>query len=176
MRWIRSHASDYSIDPHHIGVWGFSAGGHLASTLGTHFDAGSATAEDAIERSSSRPDFIILTYPVIGPTGRASEGSFANLLGEHPDPAVKEDLTNDKRVTADTPPTFLVHSNDDQWVMPENSINFYLALRRAGVPAELHIYQIGGHGFGLAQSDPILSSWPGLLANWLRVQSLLNAK
>ncbi len=175
MRWIRSHAADYSVDPHRIGVWGFSAGGHLASTLGTHFDGGNPVAGDAIERASNRPDFMILTYPVIGPTGRASEGSFANLLGEHPNPSARDDLTNDRRVTAKTPPTFLVHTNDDQWVTSENSINFYLALRRVGVPAELHIYQHGDHGFGLAQSNPILSSWPGLLANWLRVQGMLSA-
>lgn len=175
MRWIRSHASDYGLDPHRIGVWGFSAGGHLASTLSTHFDDGNSAAADPIDRASSRPDFMILTYPVISPLGRASEGSFLNLLGDHPDPAVQEDVTNDKHVTAKTPPTFLVHGNDDQWVSPENSVNFYLALRRAGVPAELHIYQHGDHGFGLAGSDPVLSSWPGLLANWLRAQGLLNA-
>jgi acetyl esterase/lipase len=175
MRWIRSHAADYGLDPHRIGVWGFSAGGHLASTLGTHFDDGISVAEDPIDRASNRPDFMILTYPVISPLGRASEGSFRNLLGDHPDPAVQDDVTNYKHVTSRTPPTFLVHGNDDQWVLPENSVNFYLALRRAGVPAELHIYQHGDHGFGLAQSDPILSSWPGLLANWLRIQGLLNA-
>jgi acetyl esterase/lipase len=173
MRWIRSHAAEFGVDPHRIGVWGFSAGGHLASTLGTHFDGGDSSAKDAISRSSDRPDFMILTYPVIGPWGKASEGSFANLLGDHPDPAVLEDLTNDKHVTAETPPTFLVHGNDDQWVWPENSINFYLALRRAGVPAELHIYQRGEHGFGLAESDPVLSSWTVLLANWLRLRGLL---
>jgi acetyl esterase/lipase len=174
VRWIRSHAAQYDVDPHRIGVWGFSAGGHLASTLGTHFDSGNSIADDAIDRVSNRPDFMILTYPVIRPLGEASEGSFASLLGDHPDPAVLEDLTNDKRVTAETPPTFLVHGNDDRWVLPENSINFYLALRRAGVPAELHIYQHGDHGFGLAQVDPVLSTWTGLLANWLRAQGLLN--
>ena len=174
MRWIRSHAAEYNVDPHRIGVWGFSAGGHLASTLGTHFDGGNPIAEDAIERTGDRPDFMILTYPVIGPLGKAAESSFANLLGEHPNPGVQDDLTNDKHVTSETPPTFLVHADDDKWVMPENSINFYLALRRAGVPAELHIYQRGDHGFGLAQSDPILSTWPDLLANWLRLRRLLN--
>lgn len=175
MRWIRTHATEYGIDSNRIGVWGFSAGGHLASTLGTHFDSGNPVAEDVIDRASDRPDFMILTYPVIDPLGKASQGSFVNLLGDHPDPAVMQYLTNDKHVTVETPPTFLVHGNDDQWVSPENSINFYLALRRAGVPAELHIYQHGDHGFGLAQSDPVLSSWLALLANWLRVHGLLSA-
>jgi len=174
MRWIRSHAVQYGVDPHRIGVWGFSAGGHLASMLGTHFDSGNPVAEDAIDRVSNRPDFMILTYPVIDLLGKAAKGSFVNLLGDHPDPGVLEGLMTDKCVTAKTPPTFLVHGNDDQWVSPENSVNFYLALRRAGVPAELHIYEHGDHGFGLAQSDPILSSWLDLLANWLSTKGLLN--
>jgi len=174
LRWIRSHAAENGIDPHRVGVWGFSAGGHLASTLGTHFDRGNPAAPDAIDRVSSRPDFMILTYPVIDRLGKASEGSFTNLLGDHPDPTVVEDLMNEKHVTPDTPPAFLVHANDDGWVWPENSVNFYLALRRAGVPAELHIYQDGDHGFGLAPLDPVLSSWTGLLANWLRARGLLD--
>jgi acetyl esterase/lipase len=172
-RWVRSHAAEYGYDPDRVGVWGFSAGGHLASTLGTHFDAGDASAADPIDRLSSRPDFMILTYPVIGPIGPASEGSFDNLLGKNVDPALTEALTNDHHVTAQTPMTFLVAADDDKAVFPENSVNFYLALRKAGVPAEMHIYLHGGHGFGLAPFDPVLSSWTARLADWLRVNGWL---
>jgi acetyl esterase/lipase len=174
LRWVRSHAAEFNFDANRVGVWGFSAGGHLASTLGTHFKAGDPSSTDPIERVSSRPDFMILTYPVIGPVGPASERSFDNLLGEHPDPALVEELSNDKHVTADTPPAFLVHTDADKAVWPENSVTFYLALRRAGVPAELHVFQNGDHGFGLAQYDAVLSAWSSLLANWLRVRGLLH--
>jgi len=173
LRWVRSHAAKYGYDPNRIGVWGFSAGGHLASTLGTHFDAGDASAADPIDRLSSRPDFMILTYPVIGPIGPASVFSFDNLLGKNADPALVQELSNDRHVTAQTPMTFLVAADDDKAVFPENSVNFYLALRKAGVPAEMHIYLHGGHGFGLAPLDPVLSSWTGRLANWLRVNGWL---
>jgi acetyl esterase/lipase len=173
LRWIRSHAAEYGYDPNRVGVWGFSAGGHLASTLGTHFDAGDPAAADPIDRLSSRPDFMILTYPVIGPLGPASVGSFDNLLGKTADPALVEELTNDHHVTAQTPMTFLVAADDDKAVLPENSVNFYLALRKAKVPAEMHIYLHGGHGFGLALLDPVLSSWTGRLADWLRVNGWL---
>ena len=173
LRWVRSHAAEYGYDPNRVGVWGFSAGGHLASTLGTHFDAGDPAATDPIDRLSSRPDFMILTYPVIGPLGPASVGSFDYLLGKKADPALTEELTNDHRVTAQTPMTFLVAANDDNAVLPENSVNFYLALRKAGVPAEVHIYLHGGHGFGLAPFDPVLSSWTSRLADWLRINGWL---
>lgn len=176
IRWIRSHAAEYGIDPHRIGVWGFSAGGHLASLLGTHFDNGNLFGHDAIDRVSDRPDFMILAYPVIDPLGKAAEGSFANLLGDHPRTDIVRQLMTDKLVTTKTPPTFLVHGSDDQWVSPESSINFYLALRRAGVPSELHIYEHGPHGFGLAQSDPTLSTWLDLLAKWMDARGLLNTR
>jgi len=174
LRWVRSHAGEYGFDSNRIGVWGFSAGGHLTSTLGTRFKAGDPASADPIERVSSRPDFMILTYPVIEPLGPASQRSFDNLLGKHPDPALVEELSNDKHVTADTPPAFLVHTDADKGVWPDNSVLFYLALRRAGVPAELHVFQNGDHGFGLAQYDPVLSAWPSLLANWLRVRGMLH--
>jgi len=173
LRWVRSHAAEYGYEPNRVGIWGFSAGGHLASTLGTHFDAGDPSAADPIDRLSSRPDFMILAYPVIGPLGKASVYSFENLLGKNADPALVEELTNDHHVTAQTPPTFLVAADDDAVVLPENSVNFYLALRKAGIPAELHIFKNGGHGFGLAPLDPVLSSWTTLLANWLRVNGYL---
>jgi acetyl esterase/lipase len=174
LRLVRSRAGEFRIAPDRIGVWGFSAGGHLASTLATHFDAGNPTAADPIERVSCRPDFAILAYPVISFASEyAHKGSRRNLLGDNPDPALVENLSNEKQVTAQTPPTFLFHTNEDQGVPAENSVLFYLALRRAGVPAELHIYERGRHGVGLAPNDPVLSSWPQRLADWLRVRGLL---
>lgn len=174
LRWVRQHASEYGYDPNRIGVWGFSAGGHLAATLGTHYDAGNPSAPDAIDRVSSRPDFLILAYPVIDPLGSASKTSFTNLLGENADPGLIDDLSLDHRVTAQTPPTFLVAASDDPIVAAQNSINFYSALQRAGVPAELHVYLHGGHGFGLAPLNPTLSSWTARLADWMRSLGFLN--
>jgi len=174
LRYVRAHAWQWGIDSDRIGIWGFSAGGHLASTAATHFDAGNPSAVDPIERVSSRPDFAILAYPVITCSeGFMHKGSCKNLLGDNPDPKLAEYLSNEKQVTAQTPPTFLFHTNDDEGVPAENSVAFYLALRKAGVPAELHIYQHGRHGVGLAQKDPILSSWPQRLADWLRLHGLL---
>jgi len=174
LRLVRARAGEFRIAPDRIGVWGFSAGGHLASTLATHFDAGNPAAADPVERVSCRPDFAILAYPVISfATEYAHKGSRRNLLGDNPDPALVENLSNEKQVTAQTPPTFLFHTNEDQGVPAENSVLFYLALRRAGVPAELHIYERGRHGVGLAPNDSVLSSWPQRLADWLRVRGLL---
>jgi acetyl esterase/lipase len=174
IRTVRSHAETLHIDPSRIGIWGFSAGGHLASTAATHFDAGDPSAPDPIGRASSRPDFAILAYPVISLNSEyAHVGSRNNLLGKTPDPKLADDLSNDERVTPQTPPTFLFHTNADTGVLPENSIRFYLALRKAGVPAELHIFQNGPHGVGLAPTDATLSAWSGLLANWLRERGLL---
>jgi acetyl esterase/lipase len=174
MRWVRSHAAEYGIDPNRIGVWGFSAGGHLASMLATHFEAGDPAASDPIDRVSSRPDFAILCYPVIDPIGPGAVDTFKTLLGDPLDPQLVHEVSSDLHVTADTPPTFLVQADDDPIVSPESSVNFYLALHRAGVPAELHIYQHGGHGFGLASLDPTLSPWTTSLANWLRERGLDN--
>lgn len=176
IRTVRYRAREFGIAADRIGIWGFSAGGHLASTAGTHFDAGNAQAEDPIERMSSRPDFLILAYPVISLTTEyAHKGSLRNLLGENPDPALVENLSNERQVTAQTPPTFLFHTNEDKGVPPENSVLFYLALRKAGVPAELHIYERGRHGVGLARQDAALSSWPERLADWLRGRGVLGA-
>ncbi|MGI8988477.1 MAG: alpha/beta hydrolase [Bryobacteraceae bacterium] len=167
MRYVRSGAKNFGIAPDRIGIMGFSAGGHLAATAGTHFDT--------VDGVSSRPDFLILCYPVISfTTPYTHKGSMKNLLGEDPDPELVKNLSNELQVTAQTPPTFLFHTNGDTGVPAENSVLFYLALRKAGVPAEMHIYQNGKHGVGLAQSDPVLSSWPGRLADWLRVRGLLS--
>jgi len=175
LRYVRAHAQQWGIAPDRIGIWGFSAGGHLASTAATHFDAGNPSATDTIERASSRPDFVILAYPVITCSEWfRHQGSCKNLLGDNPDPKLAEYLSNEKQVTPETPPTFLFHTNDDEGVPAENSVAFYMALRKAHVPAELHIYQHGPHGVGLAQKDPVLSSWPQRLADWLRLRGLLS--
>jgi acetyl esterase/lipase len=170
LRFVRFHAADYGMASDKIGIWGFSAGGHLASTAGTHFDAGSAKAADPIDRLSSRPDFMILAYPVISfTTPYTHRGSLRNLLGDNPDPKLVASLSNETQVTPQTPPAFLFHTSTDSGVPPENSVLFYLALRRAGVPAEMHIYERGPHGVGLAPSDPILSSWPKRLEEWMKL-------
>jgi acetyl esterase/lipase len=174
IRFVRAHAADYRIAPGRIGIWGFSAGGHLASTTGTHFDAGDASAADPIDRASSRPDFMILAYPVISfTTPYTHTGSMHNLLGDNPDPKLVASLSNETQVTAQTPPTFLFHTDEDNGVPPENSVLFYLALRKAGVPAEMHIYERGPHGVGLASTDAVLASWAGRLKDWLEIRGLL---
>lgn len=174
IRTVRMGAASLRIRPDRIGIWGFSAGGHLASTAETHFDAGNPSAADPIDRASSRPDFAILAYPVISLNSEyAHVGSRTNLLGKNPDPKLVDELSNDQRVTPQTPPTFLFHTNADTTVPAENSVRFYLALRKAGVPAEMHIFQNGAHGVGLASTDATLSAWTGLLANWLRERGLL---
>jgi len=170
IRYVRAHATELGIRPDRIGIWGFSAGGHLASTAATHFANPDAEA-DPIDRQSDRPDFAILSYPVITMQDPyAHLGSRRNLLGDKPDPALTFLLSNELQVTAQTPPTFLFHTTEDQVVPVENSILFYLALRKAGVPVEMHIYQKGRHGVGLAQTDPILRSWPDHLSAWLQLQ------
>jgi acetyl esterase/lipase len=174
IRTVRHKAAEYRLLPDRIGIMGFSAGGHLASTAGTHFDAGNAGAADPIDRESSRPDFLILCYPVISFTNFVHQGSRRALLGDNPDPKLVENLSNELQVTPQTPPTFLFHTDADMTVPSENSAMFYMALRKAGVPAEIHIYERGPHGVGLAQTDHALSTWPSQLADWLRVRGLLN--
>jgi acetyl esterase/lipase len=174
IRLVRSRAADYRINPDRVGIMGFSAGGHLASSAGTHFDAGNASATDPIDRAGSRPDFLILCYPVISFVNYTHQGSKNNLLGPNPDPKLVETMSSELAVTAQTPPTFLFHTNADTGVPAENSVLFYLALRKAGVPAEMHIYERGPHGVGLATTDEALSSWPQRLAAWLQVRGLLN--
>ncbi len=176
LRMVRARAKEWNVDPDRIGILGFSAGGHLASTVGTHFDNGDTDAEDPIERVSSRPDFMVLIYPVISfTTEYTHKGSRKNLLGEEPDPELVQSLSNENQVTKNTPPTFLMHANGDTGVPPENSVLFYLALRKAGVPAEMHIYQEGKHGFGLAPDDPVLSTWPARCIDWMKVNGLLES-
>lgn len=169
IRTIRARAAEWGIKPDRIGILGFSAGGHLASTAGTHFDAGRPDAADPVERVSSRPDLMVLVYPVITLRDATHRGSRTNLLGPSPDPALIALLSNEEQVTRETPPAFLVHTSNDAAVPCENSILFASALRKAGVPFELHLYERGPHGFGLGGKDPSLSSWPGLCAHWLKL-------
>lgn len=173
IRTVRAGAAGFRVSPDRIGIWGFSAGGHLASTAGTHFDAGNATAEDPIDRVSSRPDFMILAYPVITMGEGTHAGSRRNLLGEAPDPKLIELLSNERQVAPQTPPAFLFHTSDDATVPVENSVHLYLALRKAGVPAEMHIYERGRHGVGLAPLDPVLGTWGERLEAWMRGRGLL---
>lgn len=177
IRLVRARADEWHVDPHRIGIWGFSAGGHLASTAATHFDKGNGQSDDPVDRVSCRPDFAILCYPVITlQPPYAHMGSRNNLLGKDPEPALVESLCNDKHVSKETPPTFLMHTNADSGVLPENSVLFYLALRKHGVPAELHIYEKGPHGVGLGTKDKVLSTWPDRLAAWLEGRGILSAK
>lgn len=174
LRLVRSRAQEYGVNADRIGLMGFSAGGHLAATAGTRFDSGNASAPDTADRASSRPDFLILGYPVITfESGVTHAGSVRNLLGENPDPKLIELMSNELHVTPQTPPTFLFHTNADTGVVAENSVRFYLALRKAKVPAEMHIFENGPHGVGLALGDPALSAWPVLLTNWMRGRGLL---
>ena len=177
IRIVRSRAAEFGVAPDRIGMMGFSAGGHLTATAGTRFDDGNADAADPIDRAGSRPDFLILAYPVISfDPAIAHGGSVRNLLGESPDPKLIELLSNDLHVTAQTPPTFLFHTTADTGVPVDHSLRFYQALRRAKVSAELHVFENGPHGVGLGLWDPALSSWPTLLSNWLRGRGLLAKK
>jgi acetyl esterase/lipase len=174
IRYVRSHAAEFNIRADRLGIMGFSAGGHLASSTGTHFDQGKPDASDPIERVGSRPDFMILAYPVISMIEPFShKGSRDHLLGPSPDPKLLELMSNERQVTPQTPPTFIFQTDDDQTVPVENAVAFFTALKKAGVPAELHIYQHGKHGVGLAKDDPILWNWPDRVADWLRVRELL---
>jgi acetyl esterase/lipase len=177
IRTVRARAEEWGVDPRRVGVWGFSAGGHLASTVSTHFDDGKADSDDPVERVGCRPDFSILCYPVIDLNPPVAHmGSRKNLLGDNPDDKQVESLCNEKQVTKDTPPTFLFHTGDDGAVPVENSILYYEACRKAGVPAELHVYEHGPHGVGLAPNDPVLASWPDRLEAWMKAHGWLEER
>jgi len=173
IRYVRAHAAGWKLDPNRVGVMGSSAGGHLASTAITHFDAGNPDAPDPVDRFSSRPGLGILCYPVITMGQHTHSGSRRNLLGENPDLKLVESLSNEKQVTRHTPPTFIFHTFEDATVPLENSLDFAAALRRNGVPFSLHIYPKGGHGIGLgsAQWNPDQRhSWTTECAIWLKEQ------
>ena len=168
MRLVRFNARKWNIDTAKIGIMGFSAGGHLASTLGTHFDRGNKASADSIERISCRPDFMILMYPVISFTEACThKGSREALLGKNPDKALVAYYSNELQVTKDTPPAFFVHADNDRGVPVENSLLMYKALRANGIPAELHILSEGNHGFGLGLINNHIASWAENLKLWL---------
>ena len=174
IRTVRANAAAWKIDASRIGIVGFSAGGHLAMTTSTHFDAGKEGAADPVERASSRPDFAVLGYPVISMVEPwTHRGSRTNLLGDTPDPELAKSLSGEQSVVPRTPPTFIFQTNEDTTVPAENAVYYYLALRKAGVPAEMHIFEKGVHGVGLANDDPALSLWSSLLANWLRGRGVI---
>ena len=174
IRTVRAHAAQLGISPDHIGMWGFSAGGHLAASAGTLYDQGPAASADEIDHQSARPDFLILAYPVIVmEEPYVHKGSLKYLLGDTPDPALVQLLSPQKHVTAQTPPTFLYSTTDDATVPVMNSILFYSALVAAKVPAEMHLFAHGPHGTGLAPGFPDLKTWPDLLATWMRSRSLM---
>ena len=174
IRTVRAHAADWRIDPSRVGIMGFSAGGHLAMSASTWTEPTNAAANDEVDRVASRPDFAVLGYPVISMTAPWTHaGSKRNLLGDQPDEALAKKLSGELAVTKDTPPTFIFQTNEDKTVPAENAVQYYLALRQAGVAAEMHVFEKGPHGVGLANNDPALSAWSGLLANWLRVRGVI---
>ena len=174
IRMLRAHSADWHIATDRIGILGFSAGGHLAMSASTHFDAGKADAADVVDRVSSRPDFSVLGYPVISLVEPwTHQGSKNALLGANADPELAKSLSGEQSVTKETPPTFIFQTNADTTVPAENATYYYLALRTAGVAAEMHIFEKGPHGLGLAMDDPAISEWSKLLTNWLRVHGVI---
>lgn len=169
VRLVRHRAGEWKVDVQRVGIMGSSAGGHLASTLLTHFDAGTPDAADAVDRHSSRPDLGILCYPVITLGEFTHAGSRRNLLGENPAPDLVELLSNEKQVTPRTPPTFVWHTAEDQAVPVENALLFAQALRRNKVPFDLHVYEKGRHGIGLANGH----AWTKDLTFWLGERGFL---
>ncbi|WP_268122420.1 alpha/beta hydrolase [Roseivirga pacifica] len=168
IRIIRAQAAEFKVDKNSIGVMGFSAGGHLASTLGTHYNNQLPFMDDAVEKESARPDFLMLMYPVISmKSSLTHQGSHDNLIGKAADKQLRDMFSNELHVNAQTPPTFLLHATDDGAVKVENSLVFYQALKDNGVPVEMHIFPAGGHGFGLGTGNPSLAQWPSLLAEWI---------
>lgn len=175
VRWVRAHAKDYKIDPKRVGIMGSSAGGHLASTLLTHFDSGNPNATDTVERQSSRPDLGILCYAVITLGEFTHKGSLHNLLGTNPPPELIKNLSNELQVTTNTPPCFLWTTFEDKAVPMENTLQFAEALRKNHVPFDLHVYQKGGHGMGLKDKPPFANPhpWAADCRFWLKAQNFV---
>lgn len=182
LRLVRARADDWHLDPNRVGIIGFSAGGHLASTAGTHFDTGQPDAPDPVDRLSCRPTLMILGYPVISmQPGLTHGGSRSNLLGPNPDPNLVTLLSNELQVTPDTPPAFIIQTDEDPVVPAENSLALVAALRKAKVPVEFHLFEKGPHGLGLGPGAPDLgvnpnaafSAWPALCESWLRIRGFL---
>ncbi|MEP2278585.1 alpha/beta hydrolase [Maribacter sp.] len=167
IRLVRSNAQRFNVKSDKIGIIGFSAGGHLASTLGTHFNEKVYKAVDEIDTENARPDFMALGYPVISFGEMTHQGSKRNLIGEHPSIDLVDYFSNEKQVTESTPPTFLLHATDDMVVPVENSLLFYKAVKDKNISATMHIYPKGGHGFGLGLHDEHLKGWSNLLIEWI---------
>jgi len=176
LRVVRSRAEPWHVDPAKVGILGFSAGGHLASTAATHFNA-QTSGEDPISKLNARPDFAVLVYPVISSDSTIwHKDSFVNLVGPALAPKMLEHYSNEKQVTKETPPTFLVHAADDRGLPVENSLRFFEALKKAGVPAELHVFERGGHGFGMRKSAGPASAWPDLACKWMQLHGWIPSK
>jgi acetyl esterase/lipase len=170
VRWVRTHAAEYHVAPDRIGMWGFSAGGHLVGMVGTHFDDGNPQAADPVDRASDRPDFVISSYGGLTlQSGIAKPDAMASLFVNPPSREERNEISPDLYVTPRTPPFFLYATTPDQAVPVLSAVVFYTALVKAGVPAEMHIFQTGPHGTALGQSNPELAEWPTLLENWLRL-------
>ncbi len=171
LRLIRHDAARWHLDPQRIGVIGFSAGGHVAARLSIGFDTPLPGMGDAIDAVSARPDFALLMYPVIDMGAHAHSGSRQRLLGEHPDAALTQQFSMQQQVSARTPPTFLVHAQDDDVVPVQNSLLYYQALVQAGVPSEVHLFAHGGHGFGVRIPPELTTTqWPALALRWMQAQ------
>jgi acetyl esterase/lipase len=175
IRTVRANAKEWSVKPSRVGMMGFSAGGHLACTAGTHFDDGDASASNAVDRLSCRPDFLILVYPVIMMGAGTHSGSKANLLGKDPSPKLVEQFSNERQVTARTPPTFLAHALDDKPVPPEHSKAFYKALQAAKIPSSYLELPSGGHGLN-GYKGPMWDAWQEKSLAWLAQMKLIPAK
>lgn len=177
IRTVRARAEEYDVDPNRIGVMGFSAGGHLASSAGTHFDGGNPDAKDPIDRVSCRPDFLILCYPVIAfDQPFTHRGSQNNLLGKDADKELVQSMSSELQVTPETPPTFIFHTTEDTGVPPQNAVVFYMALIQNKVPAEMHVFEKGRHGVGLAKSIPGTAQWSSLCHKWLQNRGMVSAE
>ena len=170
---VRSRSDEWDIDPDKIGVMGFSAGGHLAATAATQWLEGETTSDEWLRHLSSRPDFAVLVYPVISMReGVTHGGSRLNLLGDSPSEELVANMSADERITADTPPTLIIHSVDDKVVPVENAQRFYDSCRRHGVPCEMHLYETGGHGYGMKIKEGTVANWPDVLEDWMVARGL----
>jgi len=174
MKFVRFHAEEWHIDSGKVGIAGFSAGGHLASTLSTHFDSGNKNSDVLINRLSCRPDFSILIYPVVTFKEEWGHmGSRENLIGKTNDWKIIQNFCNELQVTSQTPPAFIALADDDLAVKPRNSIEYYMALKREGIPAELHIFREGGHGFGMHKTGKAHDQWPLMMVEWMRAMKYI---